>query len=109
MKRFLTLLAIGLVTLAHTASSAGATENTFPITPVSATSTSLDCEGNACTQVTLTFDEAKQQYKVQNNSNRVVRVEGSDWAGGKSIAVEAGKTDYLPMKSFVGAYRANYE
>ena len=109
MKRFLTILAVGLVTLALTVSSAGATENTLPTTPVSATSNSLDCEGNACAQVKLTFDETKQQYKVQNNSDHVVRVEASNWAGGSSVRVEAGKVGYLPMKSFVGPYHANRE
>jgi hypothetical protein len=46
---------------------------------------------------------------VQNNADRPVRVEASNWAGGHSVRVEADKTDYLPMKSFVGPYRANYE
>lgn len=109
MKRSITTLTLGFVMLALTATVASATENTLPVTPVSALSSNLDCEGNACTQVTLTFDEAKQQYKVQNNSDRLVRVEASNLAGGNRILVEAGKDAYLPMKSIVGAYRANYE
>ena len=74
-----------------------------------APSITLDCEGNACGQVTLTFDETKQQYLAQNVSDRVVRVEASNWAGGRSVIVEAGKSAYLPLKSFIGPYRANYE
>jgi len=74
-----------------------------------APSITLDCEGNACDQVTLTFDETKQQYLAQNNSDRLIRVEASNWAGGRNVIVEAGKSAYLPLKSFIGPYRANYE
>jgi hypothetical protein len=69
----------------------------------------LTCEGDACGQVALTWDETKQQYKVQNNSDRMVRVEASNLAGGNRILVEAGKSAYLEMKSIIGPYRANYE
>lgn len=109
MKRSITALAVGLVMLALTVSVATATENTFPVAAVSTLSSNIDCEGNACTQVTLTFDEAKQQYRVQNNSAQLVRVEASNLAGSTRILVEAGKDSYLPMKSIVGAYRANFE
>jgi methionine-rich copper-binding protein CopC len=107
MKRSITTFVIGLVMLAITVIVAGAAENLLPVSPAS--SLSVDCEGNACAQVTLTFDEAKQQYKVQNNSNQLVRVEASNLAGGNRILVEAGKEAYLPMKSIVGSYRATYE
>jgi hypothetical protein len=30
--------------------------------------TAADCEGDACSQVTFTFDDSKQQYHAQNNS-----------------------------------------
>ena len=109
MKRSITILAIGLVMVALTMSAADATEYAFPHRSVNILSSTLDCEGNACTQVTLTFDEAKQQYKVQNNSDRLVRVEASNLAGDNKILVAAGKTDYLTIKSIVGSYRANYE
>ena len=81
----------------------------LPVSPAGTSSTTLECEGNACDQVTLTFDETKQQYLAQNVSDRVVRVEASNWAGGRSAIVEAGKSAYLPLKSFIGPYRANYE
>jgi hypothetical protein len=74
-----------------------------------APSITLECEGNACGLVTLTFDETKQQYLAQNNSDRLIRVEASNWAGGRSVIIEAGKSAYLPLKSFIGPYRANYE
>jgi hypothetical protein len=109
MKKSITTVVVGLVMLAVTVIIAGAAENALPVTPVRALSSSLDCEGNACAQVTLTFDEAKKQYNVQNNSDRLVRVEASNLAGGNRILVEAGKDAYLPMKSIVGTYRANYE
>ncbi len=77
--------------------------------PVLAAPAAIDCEGNACSQVTLTWDETKQQYLAQNNSaDRAVRVEGSNWAGGASVRVAPGKSDYLALKNIVGAYHANY-
>ncbi len=109
MKRSLTLLVFGALMLALTASVVGATENVLPITPVSVMSSGLECEGDACAQVTLTFDEAQQQYKVHNHSDRTVRVEASNLAGGNRVLVAAGKEAYLAMKSIVGPYRANYE
>jgi hypothetical protein len=108
MKSSITTLMVGLVMLALTI-IVGATENAFTNPPTSVLSSDLDCEGDACTQVTLTFDEAKQQYKVLNSSNRLVRVEASNLTGGNRILVEAGKEAYLAMKSIVGAYHANYE
>lgn len=110
MKRRIGTLMLGSVMLSLTVVAAGTTENALPVAPVSPWFSNLDCEGDACAQVTLTFDEAKQQYKVQNNSaDRTVRVEASNWSGGSSVRVEAGKTDYLLLKSFAGPYRANYE
>lgn len=109
MKRCLTTLAVGSVMLALTVIAASTTASTLPIAPTASLSSNVDCEGNACTQVTLTFDEAKQQYKVQNNSDRLVRVEASNLAGGNRVIIEAGKDAYLPMKSIIGPYRANYE
>ena len=106
MKRIIITIAAGVVMLTWALSATAASENTYHAPPVHG---SLDCEGDACTNVTLTFDQEKQQYKVQNNSDRTVRVEASNWAGGSSVRIEAGKTDYLPMKSFTGPYRANYE
>jgi hypothetical protein len=95
--------------LALTVNATGTTANVLPVAPTASLLSFIDCEGNACTQVTLTFDESKQQYKVQNNSDRVVRVEASNLSGGNRILVEAGKDAYLPMKSIIGSYRANYE
>ena len=94
--------------LASAIGTADATENLLPFAPASMSS-SVDCEGNPCAQETLTFDEVKQQYKVQNNSTSPVRVEASNLAGGNRILVEAGKEAYLAMKSIVGSYHANYE
>lgn len=109
MNRSTGTLALGSLMLSLAVIAVGATGHASHAAPFAASSSYLDCEGNACAQVTLTYDEAKEQYKVRNNSDRSVRVEASDWAGGSSVRVEGGKTDHLPMKSFVGAYRANYE
>jgi len=109
MKRIIITIAVGLVMVACALSATAASENTLHVMTISTVSLSIDCEGNACAQVTLTFDEAKQRYTVQNNSDRLVRVEASNLAGGHRILVEAGKTAVLEMKSIVGSYRANYE
>lgn len=82
MKRSLTALTISLVMLALTAFAARAERNILVISAAGALSSNVDCEGNACTQVALTFDEAKQQYKVQNNSTQLIRVKASNLAGG---------------------------
>ena len=69
-----------------------------------------DCQGNACQQVTVTWDEGKQQYKVQNNStDQSVRVDAANLAATASVCVPSGKTDYLSLKSIVGSYRATYQ
>lgn len=66
-----------------------------------------DCEGNACEQVTVTWDEAKQQYKVQNNStDKSMRVDAANLVASATVCVAPGKTDYLPLKSIAGAYHA---
>jgi len=70
--------------------------------------TSYDCEGNACAGVTLTWDNDRQQFRVQNNSDRRVKVTVTTFAGDSSVIVEPGKVDYLLVKTFNGPYRANY-
>ena len=45
----------------------------------------VDCEGDACSSVTLTFDDAKQQYRALNNSSdRWVKVSASNLAASTS-------------------------
>lgn len=66
-----------------------------------------DCEGDGCAVVSLSFDEAKGQYRAQNNSaDAWVRVTASNMAASADVCVAPGKADYLPLKSIVGAYRA---
>lgn len=66
-----------------------------------------ECVGEACAQVTLTFDASKQQYRVQNNSADIwVRVTASNLAGSAAACVAPEKAEYLPLNSIVGAYRA---
>ena len=109
MKSIMTTTACGLIILACALGAQGAPENSPHPKLTGAASLSLACEGNACTKVTLTFDEVKQQYTAKNSSDRLVRVEASNLAGSQQILVGAGKTATLEMKSIVGAYRANYE
>ena len=68
-----------------------------------------ECEGAACQQVTVTFDEARQQYRVQNNSaDRWVRVAASNLAASAFACVGPGKAEDLPLRSIAGSYRAVY-
>ena len=67
-----------------------------------------ECEGDACSQVTLTWDETKELYKVQNNSSdRWIRVEAANLVSSASVCLAPNKSDYLTLKSVVGAFRAN--
>ncbi len=80
------------------------------VTAKARTAITYDCEGDACAQVTLTWDDTKQQYRVQNNSsNQWVRVEAANLAATAMTCVAAGKTEYLSLTSIVGAYRAKYD
>ena len=68
-----------------------------------------DCEGDACSQVTVTFDESRQQYRAQNNSgDRWARVTASNMAASASACLAPGKDAYLPLKSITGAFHAGY-
>lgn len=68
-----------------------------------------DCDGDACSQVTLTFDDAKQQYHAQNNSSdRWARVTASNLAATASACLAPGKDAYLALKGINGSYRADY-
>lgn len=69
----------------------------------------VDCEGDACAQVSVTFDEARQQYRAQNNSTtKWVRVSASNRASAASACVAPGKAADLPLQTIVGAYRADF-
>jgi hypothetical protein len=70
---------------------------------------STDCEGDACAQVSVAFDEARQQYHAQNNSaDRWARVTASNLAASSSACLGPGKDAYLTLKSISGAYRAEF-
>jgi hypothetical protein len=78
-----------------------------PHGPASARPSVTDCEGDACAQVTLTFDEAKGQYLARNNSGEAwVRFTASNMSAAATVCVAPGKADYLPLKSITGAFRA---
>lgn len=62
MKRIITTIIVGLVMPACALSASAASAETCHTNTNSTFSTILDCEGNACSQAILTFDEAKQQY-----------------------------------------------
>lgn len=104
LQRTRATLAMGLLALGFMLSGGGGGTGL-----ANTVSRAIDCEGNACGQVTLAWDESKQQYKAQNNStDRWVRVEADNLAGSASVCVKPGQADYLDLKSIVGTYRANY-
>jgi hypothetical protein len=72
-------------------------------------SAATECEGDACASVTLTFDEARQQYRVQNTSpDRWAKVSAANLAAAVTLCLAPGKEEYLPLKSVVAPYRAAY-
>jgi hypothetical protein len=75
-----------------------------------AAASALECEGAACAQVTLTFDEAKGKYRVQNNSaDAWVRVSASNMAASAEVCVAPGKADHLSLRGIVGTYKVSYD
>jgi hypothetical protein len=78
--------------------------------PLTKTRAASECEGEACPQVSLTFDADKQQYLARNNSpDRWVKVSASNLSSFASACVGPSKSDYLKIKSVVGPYRAEYD
>jgi hypothetical protein len=75
----------------------------------SSTSVAYDCEGNACSSVTLTLEAESGKLSAQNSGSRPARVEAFNWAGGCSVLVQPGTSEYLPVKNFDGPYHANFE
>jgi hypothetical protein len=79
-------------------------------TDLSWTPSVTDCEGNACAQIVLTWDSAKQDYKVQNTSqDQWVRVSAANLAASSRICIRPSGTAYLSLTSIVGRYQANYD
>jgi hypothetical protein len=68
-----------------------------------------DCEGNACSAVTMTWEEEGQRFRVENSSDSPLKVEVTTYAGDSSVHVEPHKSDYLQVKYFNGPYRADFE
>lgn len=69
---------------------------------------SYDCEGNACEVITLSWDNDRQQFKVENSSGQEVKVTVNNFAGASSVIVQPHKENYLEVKTFNGPYLANY-
>lgn len=108
MRRALTPARLTLLLSVALLAAADAHHASAHLSPASAASFS-DCEGDACSQVTLTFDETKQQYRAQNNSaDRWAKVAASNVAASASACLAPGAGDYLPLKSIVGNYQAAY-
>lgn len=68
-----------------------------------------ECQGDACSQVTLTQDEAGQKFTARNNSSdRWVRISASNLAAYAGVCLAPGKEGALNLKSIVGSYSASY-
>lgn len=68
-----------------------------------------ECEGNACSAVSLSWDNERQQFRVQNDSDRTVKVEVTTFAGNSHIIAPPREVSYLEVKTFNGPYRATYQ
>lgn len=68
-----------------------------------------DCEGDACTVTALVWEEEGQRFRVDNSSDRRVRVVVETFAGESAVVVEPQKSEYLQIKTFNGPYRAAFE
>jgi hypothetical protein len=72
--------------------------------------TDPECEGNACAQVTLNWDQAKERYTVHNNSSdQWVRVDAANLAATATTCVEPSKDAFLSLTSIVGTYKAKFD
>jgi len=103
---------IGLLCVTQIASATFHTRSSTRTADVNSMSIPLviDCQGDACDQVVLTWDDTKQDYKVQNNSsNRWVRVNAANLAATASICVAPAKAEYLSLTSIVDTYHAKYD
>jgi hypothetical protein len=75
----------------------------------SAAAVTTDCDGDACSSVTLTFDDSRQQYRAQNNSaDRWAKVTASNLAASASACLGPGESEYLPLQSYVAPYHADF-
>jgi hypothetical protein len=80
---------------------------TIPIAQASHTLI-YECEGNACGEVTFTWDAVKEQYKVENHSaDRWVQVNAANLVAAASLCLGPSKSDYLALSTVVGTFRAN--
>lgn len=76
--------------------------------PITSLPPAYACEGDACAAVTLTWDSEKEKFLAANSGARAARVEAYNWAGGCSIRVGPGASEYLTVKSFDGPYHAHF-
>jgi hypothetical protein len=81
----------------------------FALAPSAAPAAAYDCEGDACSAVTLAWEEDGQRFRADNNSDRAVNVEVTTYAGKSGLRVEPHASDYLQVKTFNGPYRADFE
>ena len=102
MKMSITCLFLALIISGSVSYLSGSRANAFA-------ASAYDCEGNACSSITLTWDDTKQLYHVQNSSTtRWVRVDVTSQAGAMGLCVGPSRSEDLPLKNLTGKYHANY-
>ena len=77
--------------------------------PSAARAAVYDCEGDACSSVTLTWEDDGQRFRADNDSASVVKVGVSTYAGDSVARVGPHESGYLEVKYFNGPYRADFE
>ncbi len=100
----------GVIVFAAALTAAGWSGLPAALAKTASLPSTAECEGDACQQVTVAFDEARQQYRARNNSaDRWVRVSASNLSAAAGACLAPGAAEYLPLKSIVAPYRAEFE
>ena len=87
--------------------NSAAVNGSAPPVPIDWLAVEPECQGDGCSQVVITWDDTKQQYKAQNNSaHQWVKVEAGNLAASASVCLPPTKHDYLALTSVVGTFRA---
>jgi hypothetical protein len=82
---------------------------TSPNAAAASAPVAYDCEGTACSQVSVAWEDEGQRFRVENSSDSRVKVEVTTYVGSSNVRVEPHKSAYLQVTYFNGPYHAEYE
>jgi hypothetical protein len=68
----------------------------------------MRCEGEACTTISISWDETVRAYVIRNNGSRPVRVQLRDWSGTTAVKVVAGQSVTVALTTFEDPYLATF-